>query len=41
MDHAPQIEPLYVFAVFMLGSRDAAFAAVCDVMGAHPGDADA
>lgn len=38
MDRAPQIEPLYVFAVFMLGSREAAFAAVCDVMGAHEGD---
>lgn len=38
MDHAPQIEPLYVFAVFMLGSRDAAFSAVCDVIGKHPGD---
>jgi DNA-directed RNA polymerase specialized sigma24 family protein len=38
MDRAPQIEPLYIFAVFMLGSRDAAFTAVCDVMGAHEGD---
>ncbi len=38
MNHARQLEPLYVFAVFMLGSRDAAFAAVCDVMGAHEGD---
>jgi DNA-directed RNA polymerase specialized sigma24 family protein len=38
MDHAPQIEPLYVFAVFMLGSRAAAFTAVCDVMGAHEGE---
>lgn len=38
MDRAPLIEPLYVFAVFMLGSRDAAFAAVCGVMGAHEGD---
>ena len=41
MDQAPQIEPLYVFAVFMLGSRDAAFTAVCDVMGEHVGDRDA
>lgn len=41
MDYAPQIEPLYVFAVFMLGSRAAAFSAVCDVMGAHEGDPDA
>jgi hypothetical protein len=41
MDQAPQIEPLYVFAVFMLGSREAAFAAVCDVMGEHVGDRDA
>lgn len=38
MDHAPNIEPLYVFAVFMLGSRDAAFAAVSDVLGECPGD---
>lgn len=41
MDYAPQIEPLYVFAVFMLGSQEAAFAAVCDVMDAHQGDAAA
>lgn len=38
MDHASQIEPLYAFAMFMLGSRAAAFTAVCDVMGAHEGD---
>jgi DNA-directed RNA polymerase specialized sigma24 family protein len=38
MEAAPQIEPLYVFAVFMLGSRAAAFSAVCDVMGAHEGE---
>jgi len=37
MDHASQIEPLYVFAVFMLGSREAAFVAVADVLGEHPG----
>ncbi|MBL9107099.1 MAG: hypothetical protein JNL82_39735 [Myxococcales bacterium] len=41
MDQAPQIEPLYAFAVFMLGSREAAFMAVCDVMGEHVGDRDA
>lgn len=38
MDQKKQIEPLYVFAVFMLGSREAAFTAVCDVMGEHVGD---
>jgi len=41
MDHAPQIEPLYVFAVFMLGSREAAFVAVSDVLGEHRGDSGA
>lgn len=41
MDHAPQIEPLYVFAVFMLGSREAGFTAVCNVMGEHVGDREA
>jgi len=35
--HTEQIEPLYVFAVYMLGSRDEAFAAVCAATALHPG----
>lgn len=37
MTHTEQLEQLYVFAVYMLGSRDEAFAAVCDVTALHPG----
>jgi hypothetical protein len=37
MTHTEQLEQLYVFAVYMLGSRDEAFAAVCDVTARHPG----
>lgn len=38
MTQAQELEPLYVLAVHMLGSRDAAFVAVSDVIGAHPGE---
>jgi len=37
MTHTEQLEQLYVFAVYMLGARDEAFSAVCDVMAQHPG----
>jgi hypothetical protein len=37
MTHTEQLEQLYVFAVYMLGSRDEAFAAVCDATAQHPG----
>jgi DNA-directed RNA polymerase specialized sigma24 family protein len=37
MTHTEQLEQLYVFAVYMLGSRDEAFAAVCDATEQHPG----
>lgn len=37
MTHTEQLEQLYVFAVYMLGSRDEAFAAVCDATALHPG----
>lgn len=36
MTHADPIEQLHVFAAFMLGSRDEAFAAVRDVTAQHP-----
>ena len=36
MSNVPQIEPLYVFAVYMLGSREEAIGAVCDAMAAQP-----
>lgn len=41
MTTTQEIEPLYVLAVHMLGSREAAFAAVSDVIGAHPGEPSA
>jgi DNA-directed RNA polymerase specialized sigma24 family protein len=37
MTHTERLEQLYVFVVYMLGSRDEAFAAVCDVIAQHPG----
>jgi len=37
MTHTEQLEQLYIFAVHMLGSRDEAFAAVCDATAQHPG----
>ena len=36
MTHTEQLEQLYVFAVYMLGSRDEAFSAVCDATALHP-----
>ena len=36
MTHVEQIEPLYVFAVYMLGSREAAFTAVAAVIAGPP-----
>jgi len=38
MTHAERLEQLYVFAVFMLGSREEAFASVSAVTAKHPGD---
>jgi len=38
MTHAERLEQLYVFAVFMLGSREEAFASVSAVTAQHPGD---
>lgn len=38
MNLVPQLEPLYIFGVFMLGSREAAFMTLYDVIGEHPGD---
>lgn len=35
---AQQIEPLYVFSVWMLGAREPAFEAVCAAMDQAPGD---
>lgn len=37
MTKTEHIEQLYVFAVYMLGSREQAFAAVCDATALHPG----
>lgn len=38
MTHAEQLEQLYVFGVYMLGSREAAFEATCEATARHPGD---
>lgn len=38
MSNTSQLEPLYVFAVYMLGSREEAVGAVCDAMDAQPED---
>jgi len=37
MTHTEQLEQLYVFAVYMIGSRDEAFSAICTVTAQHPG----
>lgn len=37
MMYTEQIEPLYVFAVYMIGVRDEAFVAVCAATALHPG----
>jgi DNA-directed RNA polymerase specialized sigma24 family protein len=37
MTHTEQLEQLYVFAVYMLGSRDEAFTAIDTVTAQHPG----
>ncbi len=37
MTNTEHLEQLYIFAVYMLGSRDQAFAAVCDATALHPG----
>lgn len=41
MTHAEQLEQLYVFGVYMLGSREAAFEATCEATARHPGDSAA
>jgi DNA-directed RNA polymerase specialized sigma24 family protein len=38
MSNVSRIEPLYTFAVYMLGSREEAFGAVCDAMEAQPNE---
>jgi hypothetical protein len=38
MTHAERLEQLYVFAMFMVGSRGQAFASVCAVTAKHPAD---
>src|SRR5687768_12293740 len=40
MTRIQAIEPLYVFGVYMLGSRESAFMAACEVIGEHPNDPD-
>lgn len=35
------MEPLYVFGVYMLGSRESAFMKACEVIGEHPNDPEA
>ena len=37
MTNTEHLEQLYIFAVYMLGSREQAFAAVCDATALHPG----
>ena len=41
MTHAEQLEQLYVFGVYMLGSREAAFEATCEATARHPGNSAA
>lgn len=37
MTNTEHLEQLYIFAVYMGGSREQAFAAVCDATALHPG----
>ena len=38
MTNTEHLEQLFIFAVYMLGSREQAFAAMCDATALHPGE---